>query len=144
MLLVATHTKTCRQTGEYTLLVRGSWSLSSVREGMAWSKDFPFRIQTQTHLVETLSESWISWSSGSQLINEVLIVECIAFIKQLGGWWTVNRPWITNNKRLVSQKHLETFCPVRVNALATFKCTRVTEPRCLHVCKVVNLQSIYV
>lgn len=34
MLLVATHTKTCRQTGEYILLVKRGWSLSSVREGM--------------------------------------------------------------------------------------------------------------
>lgn len=54
MLLVATHTKTCQLTGEYILLVKRGWSLSSVREGMTEAQTFPFRIQTQTlkHVAE--------------------------------------------------------------------------------------------
>lgn len=61
MLLVATHTKTCQQTGEYTLLVKRGWSLSSVREERTEAQTFPFQIHTQT--LKMFPESWMSWSS---------------------------------------------------------------------------------
>lgn len=68
MLLVATHTKTCQQTGKYILLVKRGWSLSSVREGMIEAQTFPFKLQTQTlpHVAENVPiilDKLVNWVS---------------------------------------------------------------------------------